>query len=346
MDDYRKLGCKIHMAPWMKKITRRRGAAYVLSYLFSYLPGVLEMARVIRREKIDIVHTNTIHNPYGFLAAKIAGAKHVWHIREIVVQSKWVRAIEVTLVKLFSDKFIVMDNAIGEAFLSPNHGFPKNIVKLYDGVNLDQFSPKTSGQRIRKELGISQEAALVGIVCRLDPWKGLDVFLSAAKKVNEKDPKVCFLICGGEIEGHEGYEASLKEKAKSLGLEAVIYFTGWRYFGKDIPEVYAALNVSVQCPRYPEPYGLANVEAMASGVPHVSINQGGPLELCGDGTTGFLVPVDNPAEIARAILKLTQNPNLAESMGKAGRQRAERFFDYQKCTRELEKIYFEAMKSL
>lgn len=343
VEAYQKAGCKIHILSSMKKMTRRKGALYPVLFLLGYWPVVFQIASLIRRERIRLVHTNTIHNLYGCMAAKIAGVRHVWHIREIVVQSRFMRALEVFLVKKFSNRFIVMDNAIAEMFLGKTHGFPKNIVKLYDGIDLQKFHPGVSGSRIRKELGIGEREKLVGTVCRLDPWKGLDLFIEAAAKTRQKNPEVKFLLCGGEIEGHEGYEKRLREKIRALNLEKHFYITGWKYFGDAIPEVYGALDISVQTPVFPEPYGLANLESMATGVPHVSIRSGGPVELCADGITGRLVNQDATA-VAGAILDILADPTLAQAMGAEGRKRTERLFDFQKCTRQLELLYDQVLK--
>lgn len=337
-EDYRKLGCKVHVVPQMRQLSLRRGISYIFQCLLGYFPAVFKLAKIMKESEIDLVHTNTIHNLYGFLAAKIAGRPHVWHIREIVIQSAIIREVEVRLVEWFSDVFIVMDDAIAEAFRKGNGGFPKNMRKLYDGVDLSKFSPEKSGERIRSELGLSKGVKLVGTVCRLDPWKGLDTFVEAASQVHQKMPEVKFWICGGGIPGHDEYEKKLKQKAKEMNVFEAMLFTGWTYSGGDTPEVYAALDVSVHCPIYPEPYGLVNIEAMASGKPLVAGNQGGPPELCGR-EAALLVPPGDANKTASAILEILKDSEKAQRMALASRKRAEELFNHQKCVDELMTIY-------
>lgn len=344
VEAFRKTGCRVHILPSMRKLTSQKGAGYLGRYVIGYLPSVWHIVRLMARERIDLVHTNTIHTLYGFLAARLARKPHVWHIREVVVQSGVLFSIEARLVKWFSARFIVMSNSIAEAFQGKEGGFPPNIAKLYDGIDLDEFRPSVSGKRIRKELGLADDTLLVGTVCRLDPWKGVDIFLEAAAHVHSVLPDARFLVCGGEIDGHEGYEAVLRRKAEALGLRDAVLFTGWRYRHHDIPEVYGALDVSVQCPVYPEPYGLANVEAMACGVPIVAVAQGGPIELCTHGETALLVPPLNPRATADAVLCLLQDRDRARAMGIAGRRRAERLFDRRHCVRALEALYEEVLE--
>jgi len=338
-EEYRRAGAHVHEIPSMRQLSAHRGLGYLLRYLVGYPAAVVRIARLIRRERIDLVHTNTLHNLYGFLAARLTARPHVWHVREIVVQSPLLRWLERGLVTRFSSRILVMDNAIARMFLKPGGGMPAHIVKLYDGVDLEQLQPAVSGLRIRRELGLDETTPLVGMVARLDPAKGSDLFLEAAARVHAQEPRCRFLLCGGEIQGHEGYEATLRERAESLGIGRVTLFTGWRYRLRDIPEVYGALDILLQCPAYPEPYGLTCVEAMASGVPVVTFREGGPAELCADGETALLVPAGDTTAAAGAVISLLRNPEKRRALGEAGRRRAERLFDRRRCVRELEALY-------
>lgn len=342
--EYRKAGCQVHLIPDMRQWTFHRGLSYLALCFLGYPFAVVRIAFLIRRERIDLVHSNTVHNPYGFLAAFLTRQPHVWHIREIVVQSHLLKELERWLIPQFSRRFIVMDNAIAEMFLKPSGGLPAKIAKLYDGVDLELFRPRTSGSRIRRELGLDDQTPLVGMVARLDPVKGPDLFLEIAARVHAKLPQCRFLLCGGEIQGHEGYEAVLRRKASELDLERFVFLTGWRYRYRDIPEVYNALTVSLQCPVYPEPYGLAHVEAMASEVPIVAFARGGPAELCVNGETALLVPPGDVAGAVEAVANLLQDPERARAMGKAGRKRAETYFDRRTCVQELETLYHSILE--
>jgi len=344
VEAFRKAGCRVHFLSSMRKLTSRKGIGYLFLYLIGYLPAVLRLVRLIRRERINLVHSNTIHNLYGFMAAMLSRRPHVWHVREIVVQSRLMRTLETFFVRRFSARFIVMSDAIAEAFRMKDGSFPPNLSKLYDGIDPEEYHPRVSGKRIRDELGLSDGTPLVGIVCRLDPWKGLDVFLKSAALIHQKRPDAKFLICGGEIDGHEGYEAVLRGQVEALGIAGgSVFFTGWRYRHRDIPEVYGAMDVSVQCPVYPEPYGLANIEAMSCGVPVVAVAQGGPMELCVHGETAILVPPNDPRAIADAVVSLLNDPARARAMGVAGRRRVEKLFDRRQCVKALEGLCGEVL---
>lgn len=342
---FRDAGCKIHILPSMRKLTSRNGGRYFARYMLGYLPAIFQIVRLIRFEGISLVHTNSLHNLYGFLAAKLAGVPHIWHVREIVAYPRFMKRLETALARHFSVRCIVMSDAIANMFQSTGKSPAPPLVKLYDGIDLDLFHPnQRSGLRIRKELGIGEGVPFIGNVNRLDPKKGLVLFLEAAAEIHKDMPEARFLICGGEIPGHEGYELILKERAKALGIADWVFFSGWRYCFRDIPEIYGALDVSVQCPVYPEAYGLANIEAMATGVPVVAVAEGGPAEICVHGESALLIPSHDPRAIARTVIALLKDPVRAGTIGAAGRRRAEDLFDRRKCTKALEKLYGEVLK--
>jgi glycosyltransferase involved in cell wall biosynthesis len=338
-EEYRRVGCQVHLLPSMRQMTFHRGIGYFVRCILGYPFAVAQIVSLIRREKINLVHTNTIHNPYGFLAALLSGKPHLWHIRELVVQSPFFRSLERGVVRCFSTRFIVMDNAIAEMFLKRGGGLPANIAKLYDGVDLEVFHPGVSGSRIRQELGIAEETPLIGMVGRLDPAKGPDLFIETAARVLKVRPDCRFWLCGGEVQGHEGFGKALRQKVERQGIQNQVFFTGWRYRFREIPEVYGALDICLTCPRYPEPYGLWCIEAMASGVPVVTFAQGGPAELCVGGETALFVSPGDTAAAAEAVLSLLRDPRQATRMGSAGRRRAEELFDRRRCVRELEELY-------
>ena len=327
----------------MLKLTTRKGSLYHLRFLANYPAAVARLVRLIRRERIDLVHTNTLHNLYGYLAARLARLPHVWHVREIVWQSAAVRRLEVFLARRFADRIVTVSRASAEMFRSKAGEYPPHLRVMWDAVNLARFHPRNSGRRIRSELGLAADAPLVGLVGRLDHCKGVDVFLRAAAICREEFPEARYLVCGGEVEGQEEVARDARRLAGELGLTDVVTFTGWRYGPEDMPEVYAALSVLVSASTSPESFGLVLIEAIATGKPVVATNHGGPREVCVEGETALLVPPRNHRRMADAILELLRDPARAAAMGRAGREHAERHFDERQQARELQLLYEEVL---
>ncbi len=337
-------GAEVVIAPRMKKLTTRRGRAYLVPYLANYPFAVSWLARLIRARGVELVHTNTIHNLYGLAAARLARRPHVWHVREIVWQSRLVRRLERVLV-LRSDRVIVTSDAVGELFRDLGGGLPAHVCKVPNGVDLDLFRPGASNGTVHAALELPRDVPLVGAVCRLDAWKGVDVFLHAAALVRRQLPAARFVVVGGPIEGQEAYAATLEQLARRLELQDIVRFAGWRFTPRDMPEVYRTLAVAVLPSRRPEPFGLVLVEAMACGRPVVATDHGGPREICEPGETGVLVPPGDPDALAAAIAWLLAHPERARAMGEAGRRRAEARYDVKRTVRAVEAIYDELVSA-
>jgi glycosyltransferase involved in cell wall biosynthesis len=341
--DFEKRGAKVVVVSEMLKLTTQKGSIHYLRFLVNYPLAVWRILRLIRREQIDLIHTNTLHNLYGYPAAKLAGLPHVWHVREIVRQSAFFSRIESFLARYFADRIIAVSSAAAQLFRGKTGEYPPRLRIMWDGINLNQFHPGNSGHRIRSELGLPREAPLVGLVCRLDHWKGVEVFLQAISMCRKECPDARYVICGGEVEGREKVARRARRLAEELDLTDVVHFTEWHYRPEDMPEVHATLDVLVLSSTWPEPFGLVLIEAMASGKPVVATDQGGPVEICVEGSTALLIPPQNPRRMADAIITLLCDPQRAAAMGRAGRRRAEEYFDERRYARELQLLYEDVL---
>jgi glycosyltransferase involved in cell wall biosynthesis len=335
-------GCEVLIVGRMRKLTTRRGRAFFLSFVCNYPFAIWRLARLVSARHVDLVHTNTIHNLYGIGLALVSRRPHVWHVREIVWQSGLVRRVERWLAR-FSDRVVVTSDAVGEMFAAQNGQFAANVRKIPNGVNLQTFTPGPVDVGVRAALGLPPDGRVVGVVCRLDAWKGVNVFLRAAAIVRAARPDVHFVIVGGAVEGQEAYARELEMLAVTQGLGEAVKFAGWRFGPRDMPSVYRALSLLVLPSRQPEPFGLVLLEAMATGLPVVATDQGGPREICVEGETGQLVPPDDPARLADAIGWMLDHADRARAMGESGRRRVESRYDICTTVRAIEAVYDELL---
>jgi glycosyltransferase involved in cell wall biosynthesis len=302
-----------------------------------FLPAVSALGRIIDGERVDLVHSNSLFTLYGGAAARRAGRPHVWHVRELLSRRGPVRAVFVELVRRWATEAIAMSAAVAGMLASGPRPVPSRVIP--DGVDLEQFHPRVGGRRIRAELGVPQGAPLVTFIARLDPWKGLEVFLRAARLVREEVPEARFLVAGGPIPTHARYARRMKALAGDLGIASCTLFTDWRYRLDDIPEVLAASSLLVHASIEPEPFGLVLIEAMACGRPVVATAAGGVLDIVVDGETGLLVPRGDPEATARAAIRVLRDAPLASDLGRTGRERAEGQFGLKTCVGRVESVY-------
>lgn len=337
IDSLRAAGARVVLLPMMQ-LRAVRSLSYQVRYAVRFWPTVLRLARLIRRERVQLVHSNSLYISYGAWAAMLAGVPHVWHIREIPSLPPQVMRAVGSLVVGLSSCVIAMSTAVAEALGQRD---PK-VQVIADGIDVATFRA-VGLTRIREELGIDARAPLVGFVGRLDPWKGAHVFVRAAERVARESPDTRFVVCGGALAGHSEYAAGLKALASRLGLDGRLIFTDWRYPPERIPEVMAALDVLVHTSVEPEPFGLVLIEAMASCKPVIASRAGGPIEIVEDGVTGILVPPGRHRRLARAILSVIRDPAMAQRLGQAGRARAEQRFRLSNQVRIVESAYGAAL---
>lgn len=336
-------GAVVAIVPRMRKLTSRRGRMGLAAFAAAYPIGVAALARVIRAHRVDLVHTNTIHNLYGWAAARLTRTPHVWHVREIVWQSAMLRRLERAIALRHSARIVVTSAAVGRMF-ERGGALPSSVVRIANGVDTARYSPGTSDM-VRGDFGIPGGVPLIGAAGRLDVWKGFEDFVDAAAIVRRTRPDARFVIAGGPIEGVEDLEPRLKAQAAARGLGDAIVFAGWRYGPDAMPEFHRSIDMLVLPSREPEPFGLVVLEAMASGRPVIATAQGGPLEIVVDGETGLLVPPRDADAMAAAILDLVATPERARALGAAGRARARAEYSIELTAARLQVLYDEVLST-
>lgn len=282
-------GAAVHVVP-MERISTSHGLETWARYGTGWPVAVGRIAKLIRSLQIDLVHTNSLHSWYGWAAASLTRRPHVWHAREITVQSAAALKVEQILTRHFATRVIAMSQAIADQLPGAD------VVVIHETVDPDEFSPARAGA-FRAAAGIPDDAPLVGAAGRIDTWKGFDVLLDAFPRVKERVPDVHLVVAGGAVDGKEAYADALQL------LAATMPRTHWLGPRTDVPAILADLDVFVMPSTEPEPYGLVAVEALASGTPVVMTDAGGPKEIARQAAAGGarLVPMGDAAALADAI---------------------------------------------
>lgn len=168
---------------------------------------------------------------------------------------------------------------------------------------IDVSAVRNAVPRQKNELGIPNDAFVVGMIGRLSPQKAPDVFIHAAKLIHESIPNSAFIIVG---DGEE--RATIEDYANKNNLN--LYVTGWT----DDPYSYLKVfDVALLLSRW-EGFGLAIVEYMAAEKPVVATNTDAIPTLIKNGTDGLLVEVDNPEDVRDKVIWLYNNPRKAKIM--------------------------------
>jgi glycosyltransferase involved in cell wall biosynthesis len=142
-------------------------------------------------------------------------------------------------------------------------------------------------------------------------------------------------MVGEASRGEEAQERLIRSLCTSLGLDDIVQFPGYR---DDIPAILAAFDLFV-FPSHAEAFGVALIEAMATGIPVVSTNCDGVLDIVVDGDSGLFVDPRSPSQIAEALRRLVPDEGLRERLGRQARERVVALFDVEAQTDRIEEVY-------
>lgn len=276
----------------------------------------------VRRLRPHILHATLFQpNVFGAFWGRLAG------IPTIVLDERgpdlWKRNVHViasNLVYRWADKVLAVSQAVREILLSRERLQPDFVEVLPTGVNREVFHPGDFEVRCtwRQRLGLSSDTPVLGTVARLIPSKGHDVLLGAIGEVATVRPDIKLIVIG------EGTERSkLERMAYDLNLHQKVVFLGFRS-QPEVTGLLAAIDIFVQASRE-EGHPGAVLQALACGVPVVATDVGGTRELIEDGTSGLLVPQDDPLQLSEAILRLLASTDMRQAFSQRGQKVAERF---------------------
>ncbi len=284
------------------------------------LMAFIQIFRLIRRYRPDILHTNTSKAGFiGRLAGCLAKVPRILHSTHGHIFYGYYN-------RLISKAFILMEKfaahccdsilnltEIGrQDHIRERIARPEKFFVTSGGVELEPFFNISQD---KPEPDFSSGKIRIGWVGRLVPIKNLPLFLKAAAILQSTNPQFEYIVVG------DGEDRQLNENLSAeLGLQN-IRFLGYR---SDIPAIMAGCDLFVFT-SLNEGFGNVIIEAMACGLPVIGTRVGGTPELIQDGKNGFLVDSDDAQALAAALLKIVTNPETYQSMAAHNRKKAEYF---------------------
>jgi glycosyltransferase involved in cell wall biosynthesis len=179
-----------------------------------------------------------------------------------------------------------------------------------NGVDVDRFSPGSSP--VREQLGIPQNAPVIGFSGRLTRDKGLPELCEAFELILRSEPSTRLLLVGWFDVAEDALDQDLRER---ILRHPRIYSTG---FVPDTARYYRAMDVFV-LPTWREGFPNVVLEAAAAGLPVVTTESTGARDSVLPEVTGLLIPPGHPEAIYEAVLKLIRDPQRRACMGQAAR---------------------------
>ncbi len=305
-------------------------ALYGLQLLCSALPQAAQLAWLLKRERIDLVHLNNqLGQVGGILAARLCGVPLVCHLRN----ARLLRRTHLAMARQV-DAFVAL-SAFSRDWYNRQGLARERLHVIHNPVIARDVSATGTCAALRRSLGVPDDGTVVTIFSRIAPGKGHEVFLRAAAQVSAQAPSTWFVIAGEDPAEGE-LMLRLQTLAKTLSVAHRVSFAGWR---GDIPALLSATQIVVDASELQEGLRRTVLEAMAMGRPVVVTDAGEEQGFLQDGARGLLVPRGNPARMAQAILELLHDPDRREAMGRAARAHVLSLHNPERSARALEALY-------
>lgn len=276
---------------------------------------IVRLARVFRARQPELILNWAAKTQlYGSPAAVLAGMadRVVWWQQGIPTRDSWIDRCA-TLLPAYAIGCYSRAAAEAQVRLWPH----RRTFVVAAGAPVPAAGAEPAPARA------ATETPVVGVVGRLQPWKGQDRLLHAAALLRERGHSLHVMIVGGDAYGlSPEYADSLPSLASRLGLTGAVTMTGQvPDAGPYIDQMDILVNASD-----PEPFGIVLLEGMARGVAVLAVNSGGPMEFIDDRQTGLLARSGEPRDLADALEKLLVSPDLRLRIARAGRERFMRDF--------------------
>nr|WP_255723610.1 glycosyltransferase family 4 protein [Sporosarcina sp. ACRSL] len=323
--------------------------------LTSNVKSIIQLYKLMRKEKYDIVH---VHTPIASLLARIAAklarvptiiyTAHGFYFHEEMPQKKYrfYYTIEKNAAKFLTDYLLLQSKEDYNLAVANNFLRNDRIIHLSNGVEIwKKFNPQLISEeqslRLKKELNLLDNSFVFTFVGRLVEEKGIFELMTAFTDIKEKYPEAELVIIGETIESERDQEAKIR-------LIEMLKYPGVKHLGfrTDIPELLHISNVFV-LPSHREGLPRSIIEAMAMEKAIIATNIRGCREEVFPGENGILVEKANVEDLCMAMEKLVSNRHLAKSYGVKSRQLVEELFDEEKVlNKQIDLFDFITMKKL
>jgi L-malate glycosyltransferase len=336
------LGCLKAQGPLIKRLheSNVEVAEFYPSGGIDSAGGVYQLLRLswhLRERKYDIVHTHDLwSNLMGVPAARLAGVPAIVSSRRDLGHLDWYegkRRNWLRRIQNLSHVILTNSGSIRDALISDDDFASEKLRVIHNGIDVEKFRRHAEHEGLFPQAGAGKLIVLVGNMH--SEVKGHSCLIASVPAVIAEFPLTRFVLVGdGEL------RKKFEQEVEALGVSESFIFLGRR---DDVPEILASCDIAV-LPSLAEGLPNAVLEYMAAGLPCIVSSVGGNAELVEDGITGLLVPAQDSAALAMAILNLLRNSGLAQQIARNGREFIERNFSFERLVEQVEQLYAELLQ--
>ena len=283
-----------------------------------FISTIKHIIDIAKREKAELIFSwmEKAHI-YGGLVSLLLGINSIWYRRNMPSKSIMDKFITILPTK----KIFTNSKTVAKA---QDNIWPKHkIATIHSAVNLEKFNTfkLLTPSKTKKKLKLPKKGQIIGIVGRLQKWKGMHTLIEAMPYILKKYSNAHCVIVGDKHDLEPEYPDYLKNLIKESRLKNKVTLAG---FQTNISEWMQAMDVVIHASKN-EPFGIVIVEAMALGKPVVAGKNGGPTEIITEGVNGLFAPYGNSKLLAKQILRYLNNPEFSKKIGEAAKKRARDF---------------------
>jgi len=343
---YRVIVCCLHCGE-LAKITEQQGIELIkLEVRKVYnLTGIKHLIRLwilVIRGKVDLIVTyHESSDFYGIFLSLTTRTPVISNRRDMGYKLKRRHIVLYRFFNPFFSKIIAVSDAVKKIIIERENTPSKKIVTVHNGVEVKRSFKEIDSKEVMREIGLNPAKPIVGMVAALRKVKGHEYFIKAASIILKRNPDIQFINIGYDAQEPDISKRQLEIFAERLGIKNNVMFVGGR---SDIQKILPEIDISVLS-SLSEGFSNTILESMAAGKPVVCTCVGGNPEAVIDGKTGFLVPPKDPESLAQATSVLLEDEELANTMGKTGKERAERYFSLKRMIETNGKIYEKAIEN-
>lgn len=314
----KKEGINVEVIPY--PIMRRKYFNFkgIIQYGFGLLKYSKRISQIARGKHIDLIHTNTAATLEGCFVSKKLHIPLLWSIHEIIIKPKIMFKITSKLISKYASITVTDSKAVKKHLMASGYFKDENIHVIYNGVDSGRFSPENDCSYLYNEWNIPKTARVIGMIGRVNSWKGQGDFLKAANMIMKKYSDVYTVFVGSAFAGEEWREKELADEISCSPYKDRIINRGYR---NDSEGIYKLYDVFILPSINPDPLPTVVLEAMATGKPVVGYRHGGVCEMVKDGYNGYCADVRNPKELAEKVMVILDDESLREQMGHNSRKR-------------------------
>ncbi|AMA72036.1 hypothetical protein ACH33_03710 [Aneurinibacillus sp. XH2] len=274
------------------------------------------LVRVFQEEKPDLIHSHGVKaNFFCRIAARSLPRVPIVTTIHSVLRYDYPNPLAYFLAsrmelwtRKWNDHYIAISNSIKQS-LESDGVKPEEITLIHHGIPIEEFAIEEDVATIRRELGIPENAFVIGTVSRLVAVKGLNDLMQAFILLAKDYPHIHWLVIG---DGPE--KTVLQNMAREANVSERVHFAGFR---KDVPRCLQAMDTFIS-PSYSEGLGLSLLEAMAAKKPVISTMVGGISDFLVDYLNGLVISTKNPEEIRQNVVILMEDEGLRTKLAEAG----------------------------